>query len=116
MQARSVWHWKYDKESQRKLPLEIVLMKKFTKLKIPGIIMYHEHFEMAGNYIIVMDYMGEEWVDLYDYIEMFGPVNERHSREIFRRVVETLQILHGMGYCHNDIKGINKTGHIFFKS
>jgi tRNA A-37 threonylcarbamoyl transferase component Bud32 len=107
MQAQSVWHWKYDKESQRKLPLEIVLMKKFSKMKIPGIILYHEHFEMAGQYIIVMDYMGDEWVDLYDYIEMFGPVNEKHSREIFRKVVDTLQIMHGMGLCHNDIKDEN---------
>ncbi|KAI9206963.1 kinase-like domain-containing protein [Polychytrium aggregatum] len=38
---------------------------------------------------------------------MFGPVNEEHTKYIFKQVVETIQHLHLIGYCHNDIKDEN---------
>ena len=60
----------------------------------------------SGNYIIVMEYLGSEWIDLYDYIEMHGPVREDYAKEIFKQVVETVEFLHEKGYSHNDIKGI----------
>eukprot|EP00842_Homolaphlyctis_polyrhiza_P005356 jgi/Hompol1/5821/HPOL_004752-RA len=91
----------------RKIPLEIHMMRQFTRRNVAGMIKYFDHFEFGNEFIIVMEYLGQEWIDLYDYIEIYGPVNETHSRQIFRQVVETILEMHAMGYCHNDIKDEN---------
>lgn len=81
-------------------------MRKFNaEGSHPGIIRYIEHYSMDPRFVIVMEYLGEEWVDLYDYIEMFGPVDEEVAVDIFGQIVETVQYMHWMGYVHNDIKG-----------
>ncbi|KAJ3087031.1 ATP-dependent Lon protease pim1 [Quaeritorhiza haematococci] len=103
----SVWHWHYDPMTGRKIPLEIHLMRKFNQEGCRGIIRYIEHFEFGGRFVIVMEYLGQDWVDLYDYIELYGPVPEDDSREIFQQVVEIIEGLHLMGYSHNDVKDEN---------
>ncbi|KAJ3214909.1 ATP-dependent Lon protease pim1 [Dinochytrium kinnereticum] len=103
----SVWHWSTNPTTQKKYPLEIHLMRKFAKDHHPNIIQYYEHFEMNGKYIIAMEYLGEDWVDLYDYIEMFGPVKEEITVEIFGQVVDIILYLYRRGYHHNDIKDEN---------
>jgi serine/threonine protein kinase len=81
------------------------MMKLLNQEQHPHIIHYIEHFEVGTKFIIIMEYLGQDWVDLYDYIELFGPVNEQNSLAIFKSVVETVRFLHALGYCHNDIKG-----------
>ena len=61
-----------------------------------------------------MEYLGDEWVDLYDYVEIYGPVREDVARKIFRSVVEMVVRLHRAGFCHNDIKG--NSFFLFFES
>ncbi|KAJ3099884.1 hypothetical protein HK100_004810 [Physocladia obscura] len=111
IKQQSVWHWYTCSTTLRQHPLEIQVMRKFSKLNNgkghPNFINYYEHFEMDAKFTIVMEYMGENWVDLYDYIEMYGPVKEDVSLEIFKSVVETLVLLHELGYYHNDIKDEN---------
>ncbi|KAJ3075556.1 hypothetical protein HDU99_001510 [Rhizoclosmatium hyalinum] len=107
----SVWHWDECKITGRQRPLEIKVMRKFSNLNNgrghPNLINYYEHFELNGKFMIIMEYMGENWIDLYDYIEEYGPVREDISMEIFRSIVETLVFLHSIGYYHNDIKDEN---------
>jgi len=105
----SIWHWYTDPVTNTKSPLEIHLMKNFSnEPRLNGsIIKYIEHYEYPGRYIIVMEYLGEEWIDLYDYIEIFSPISERDTQFIFRQVMECLSCLHWLGYTHNDIKGKN---------
>ncbi|KAI8918040.1 kinase-like domain-containing protein, partial [Entophlyctis helioformis] len=91
----------------RKIPLEIHMMRQFTARGNPHMIRYFEHFEINERFIIVMEYLGQDWMDLYDYIEMYGPVPEAHTRQIFRQVVDTIAGMHRLGYCHNDIKDEN---------
>ncbi|KAL2919362.1 hypothetical protein HK105_201005 [Polyrhizophydium stewartii] len=93
--------------AQRKIPLEIYMMRVFTESQLPGLVRYIEHFEIGSRFIIVMEYLGQDWIDLYDYIEIYGPVNEQHTREIFQQVVQTVAYMHSLGYCHNDIKDEN---------
>ncbi|KAI8905184.1 kinase-like domain-containing protein, partial [Gorgonomyces haynaldii] len=100
--ASNVWHWTPDG-----VPLEIKMMQDFTKRGHPAFIEYIEHFELGPSYIIVMEYLGREWMDLYDYIEVFGPVREDHTREIFESVVDVVCYMHRLGYSHNDIKDEN---------
>ncbi|KAJ3383819.1 hypothetical protein HDU84_003387 [Entophlyctis sp. JEL0112] len=108
---RSVWHWETCAVTSRQYPLEIKVMRHIAKSNggkgHPNIIKYYEHFELDGKFMIIMEYLGENWVDLYDFIEMFGPVKEDVSLEIFKRIVETLIDLHSLGYYHNDIKDEN---------
>ncbi|KAI8801869.1 kinase-like domain-containing protein [Cladochytrium replicatum] len=103
----SVWHWHQDTNTEHKIPLEIHLLKKFSELGHPGLIRYYEDYECMGRYVIIMEYLGGDWVDLYDYIELYGPVVEEDSRVIFKQIVETVKYLHRIGYSHNDIKDEN---------
>ncbi|KAJ3313664.1 hypothetical protein HDV04_001674 [Boothiomyces sp. JEL0838] len=48
-----------------------------------------------------------EWVDLYDYIEMFGPIEEKQACHIFKNIVKIIQKMYKLGYSHNDIKDEN---------
>ncbi|OAJ42020.1 hypothetical protein BDEG_25530 [Batrachochytrium dendrobatidis JEL423] len=91
----------------RKIPLEIHKMRHFAGQNQPRLVKYYDHFEMYPRYVIVMEYLGQEWVDLYDYIEMYGPVKESHACMIFKQIVETVACMHRMGFCHNDIKDEN---------
>jgi serine/threonine protein kinase len=115
----TVWSWHTDPTNpQRKYPLEIHLMRKLAieaeKNPEDGnrFIKYLEHFELNGRFVIVMEYLGEGWVDLYDYIELYGPVKEDISLSIFKDVVRTVQYLHKVGYYHNDIKGACNNDHL----
>ena len=108
----SVWHWHTDYSTGKKIPYEIHVMRLFAGLEDapglaphPNLIRYLEHYEMDGKFMIVMEYLGEEWIDLYDYVEIYGPVKERIAVELFRDIVETICYLHSKGFYHNDIKG-----------
>ncbi|TPX66473.1 hypothetical protein SpCBS45565_g04433 [Spizellomyces sp. 'palustris'] len=105
----SVWHWHKDPRSPTgRIPLEVHIMRQFiAQGENPGIIRYIEHYCVESRFIIVMEYLGEEWVDLYDFIEMYGPVEEEVTKDIFGQIVETLQYVHWSGYVHNDIKDEN---------
>ena len=81
------------------------MMRLFNQHRIPNLVRYYEHFEIGTRFIIVIEYLGEDWIDLYDYIEYYGPVKETHAKDIFRQVVEAVNYMHELGYCHNDIKG-----------
>ncbi|KAJ3350089.1 hypothetical protein HDU91_006296, partial [Kappamyces sp. JEL0680] len=104
--SSNVWHW-CNSRTNHKLPLEINMMKTFTDLHLNHVIQYHEHYAMGQRYIIIMEYLGQDWIDLYDYIEFFGPVEEATACKIFKSVCETIQKMHSLGYSHNDIKDEN---------
>ena len=107
IQCVSVWHWHTDAKTGTDIPLEIHMLQKFYNLSCPSIIKYYDYFDLGSQFVIIMEYLGEDWVDLYDYIETFGPVCERDANEIFSRVVSVVCYLHRSGYCHNDIKDEN---------
>lgn len=99
--ATNVWHW-----NDQKLPLEIEIMKQFTAKKQSSFIQLLDNFQLdEGRFVIVMEYLGSDWMDLYDYIELFGPVLESHSKSIFKKVLSAIEFMHENGYSHNDIKG-----------
>lgn len=81
-------------------------MQRINREGHPGLITYFDHFELGATFVIVMEYLGSDWVDLYDYIEMFGPIKESDSIILFKKIVEIVEFLHvDLGLCHNDIKG-----------
>lgn len=70
-----------------------------------GVITYLDHFKAGERFMIVMEYLGEEWSDLYDFIEARGPVEEFAGRKIFMSIVEVVVRMYDLGFSHNDIKG-----------
>lgn len=106
----SVWKWYKDFEEGMNIPYEIHVMRVFNKYNLPKAIEYIEHFHLgSGKYVIVMEYLGTDWCDLYEYIENYGPVKEDHAKEIFGDIVESIEHMHTLGFLHNDIKGISIT-------
>lgn len=102
----SVWRWYKDPYDGTKIPYEIHVLRQFRDEPKLKVIRYFEHYALgAGRFVIVMEYLGEDWCDLYDYVEKFGPVKEIHTRDIFSQVVDTIGRMHDLGYLHNDIKG-----------
>jgi serine/threonine protein kinase len=103
--SSNVWHWNREGENQ-KTPLEISMMKIFSDIKLKNVIHYIEHYQVGERFIIIMEYLGDDWIDLYDFIELHGPVEESVATHIFKEVCETIQTMHSLGYSHNDIKGL----------
>jgi hypothetical protein len=104
----SVWRW--YKEGSIKIPYEVHVQRSLSELTLTEpdlkVVYFHEYYRIgAGRFVVIMEYLGNEWCDLYDYVEYHGPVKERHSREIFTQVFKTLRAMHRCGYYHNDIKG-----------
>jgi hypothetical protein len=99
IQNGNIWHW-----SPANVPLEIETMQK---LKHQNIMILYDYFSLDGGneWILVLEYLGKDWMDLYDYIETFGPVNEEDTKIIFSHVLDALEFMHKHGYSHNDIKG-----------
>ncbi|KAJ3320379.1 hypothetical protein HDV06_005302 [Boothiomyces sp. JEL0866] len=104
--SSNVWHW-HNETPTKKLPLEICMMREFKRLDMKEMIQYIEHFEVGQRYIIIMEFLGSDWIDLYDYIELFGPVEERQACHIFKNIVKIIQKMYRLGYSHNDIKDEN---------
>ncbi|TPX48422.1 hypothetical protein SeMB42_g02998 [Synchytrium endobioticum] len=120
IRASSVWHWHRPSPTRPKIPLEIHVMRQLAASQYPphpAIVRYIEHFEYQSRYIITMESLGDDWVDLYDYVEAHGPVREDWARDIFRQIVDAIEFVHSLGYCHNDVKDENimintKTRHV----
>jgi hypothetical protein len=103
--ASNVWHWHHESQTS-KIPLEIWMMRTLLQVRVRQVIEYYEHVQFGNRFIIVMEYLGDQWTDLYDFIEQHGPLREPMARTIFRSVVDTIQRMHSLGFSHNDIKGI----------
>lgn len=97
--SNNVWHW------EGHVPMEIHMMK-LLKSKGRSVIQYVDHFEMDKDFIIIMEYLGQDWLDLYDYVENYGPVKESNTKAIFKQIVKSVDWMHSLGISHNDIKGI----------
>ena len=97
IQAQNVWHW------DAKLPMEITVMKNLANND--SFVHICDNFVMSDYHVIVMEYLGADWIDLYDYIETFSPLSEVTSLGIFTKVLDGVLFMHSQGICHNDIKG-----------
>lgn len=95
----NIWHW------HGSMPLEIHLMKRFGTKENAAFITFIDSVQIGDTFIIVMEYLENEWIDLYDYIEEFGPLNEAETRYIYKQVVDAVKWMHKQGFTHNDIKG-----------
>lgn len=84
-------------------PTEVSNLK--TVKGIPGFIDMIDYKTNNYHGFIVMEFPGEEWITLYDFIDEKKPLAFETVRAVFNQVVDCLRRLQVIGYNHNDIKG-----------
>ncbi|KAH6580209.1 hypothetical protein BASA61_009765 [Batrachochytrium salamandrivorans] len=87
------------------LPYETMLQKYLSRpgyenIYVPKVI---DHIILEDKFIVVMDYLGGGWVDLYSYMGEKGPLGIVDVRDIVREVVKAMLSLQKQGVVHEDI-------------
>ncbi|KAI9008361.1 kinase-like domain-containing protein [Gaertneriomyces semiglobifer] len=108
--ATTVWHWHVDDNGNR-MPMEAYVLQRMSECPDvhPAIVKYYDYFDMGSScYCVVMEYLGGgAWVDLFQYIDEYAPVEEIVAWKIFSRIVDVVLWLKSRGVVHNDIKDEN---------
>ncbi|KAJ3171133.1 hypothetical protein HDU88_008169 [Geranomyces variabilis] len=106
--SASVWDW-HTTADGTKVPMEVALMQSMQDVPScpPTILRMHEFINVAPQYALVTEYLGEEWVDLFTYMDMAGPLTEETARHIFHQVISATSWLHSRNILHNDLKDEN---------
>jgi len=86
-----------------RIPLEVALMQQVSD--VPGVIRLIDFFDMPNSYYIVMERFNSK--DLFDYISEEGPLGENLARQLFKQVLDTVNLCHKRGVLHRDIKDEN---------
>src|SRR5690349_8869549 len=68
----------------------------------PNVIKLHKVYETSSHIHLVLDYL--EGGDLLDKIEKNGPMLEKKSIKLIRKVLEVVNYLSSKGIVHRDIK------------
>lgn len=103
--AIKVLHIQYSKNPQFKERFinEAVAL---SKLDSPYIVKIRDFFEEDENLFLVMEYI--RGIGLDQYIRnVFGPIPEYRSKEIFRKILAGVHSAHVKGVIHRDIKPSN---------
>lgn len=102
----SVRSWKYHPVYREKVPHELCVLERLKRYS-KYFVELHGFVKTYNECLIMMNYLGEEWVDMYDYLcKGGGPQSNTQIKEIFGRVLDAVHFLHACGMSHNDIKGI----------
>ncbi|KAH6571989.1 hypothetical protein BASA50_009982 [Batrachochytrium salamandrivorans] len=91
------------------LPLEIKIHEYLTQpgyenTYVPRVV---DYFVAKQSYILVMEYSGEDWIDLNWYMMKHGKVSVDKARPIIKEVVTALISLKSLGILHRDIAARN---------
>lgn len=84
--------------------MEIDLMYKVSECK--GCIKIIDYIERPDRYLIIME-RPERSLDLWDFINNKGPLNENLARAFLRHIIETVLDMKSNGVLHRDIKDEN---------
>ncbi|KAH6585181.1 hypothetical protein BASA61_007046 [Batrachochytrium salamandrivorans] len=101
------------------LPPEIEMQKYLSQsgYENPYVPRVIDYMVTEGEYILVMEYFGEEWVDLNRYMTKHGKFSVNKARLILKEVITALLSLKKLGVFHGDIAARNvlyndKTGYV----
>ena len=84
------------------VPREVETLRKLSH---PSIVSLYQSFATSsGTYCMVMPMLGRREMDLFEFIEEYGPLNESVISHIFAQVVSAIIYLHSCGIAHCDIK------------
>lgn len=85
-------------------PMEVAYLA--TCQAIPGVIRMHEYIVNQKGLLIAMD-QPTPGMDLFQYINAYGPLPETTARIFFYQIVEAVQACCKVGIVHRDIKEEN---------
>lgn len=117
----------YERKTGRKVVIKQIPRRSISEYKIidgrmvPSEIFYHmasfqicrdavveplAWFEKRSSFVLVME-KPEDMIDLYDFTEKYGIINEEVAKIIIKDIVEINQKLINHGICHRDLKDEN---------
>ncbi|KAH6587219.1 hypothetical protein BASA50_001352 [Batrachochytrium salamandrivorans] len=62
-----------------------------------------DYITLENEFILVMDYLDEEWVTIFNYLKKKGPLDIEVARDILREIVNAVISLKQQGVFHNDL-------------
>ncbi|KAH6599455.1 hypothetical protein BASA61_002553 [Batrachochytrium salamandrivorans] len=91
------------------LPPEIKIQEYLSQpgygsLYVPRVI---DYIITTRVYVLIMEYLGEDWMDLDEYMTKHGKVSMDKARLIIKEVVTALLSLKKLGILHGDVLGRN---------
>ncbi|KAH6567117.1 hypothetical protein BASA62_006295 [Batrachochytrium salamandrivorans] len=92
------------------LPPEIKIQEYLSQpgygsLYVPRVI---DYIITTRVYVLIMEYLGEDWMDLDEYMTKHGKVSMDKARLIIKEVVTALLSLKKLGILHGDVLGWNQ--------
>ena len=97
-----------DGKRTKSLPNEVKKMIFFHDFPPAKTLRFHGLFERKDGWIIVMEYMGDQWMDIADYA--YKTDKQTYSRTfqtVFNNALSAIQSIHASGFLHNDVKSEN---------
>lgn len=98
------WTVNVNDSSKTMIPMEIDLMHRVKDCT--GCIKILDYIEKSDRYLIIME-RPKRCIDLWDYINNNGPLDERLAKLFFRQVCNTVLEMRANGVLHCDIKDEN---------
>ncbi|KAH6579019.1 hypothetical protein BASA50_005803 [Batrachochytrium salamandrivorans] len=91
------------------LPFEIKIQEYLSQpgYENPYVPRVVDYFVVERAYVLVMEYSGEDWIDLDGYMKTHGKFSVDKARPIIKEVVTALISLKKFGVLHGDIAGRN---------
>ncbi|KAH6593265.1 hypothetical protein BASA50_007471 [Batrachochytrium salamandrivorans] len=74
----------------------------------PHVPMAIDYYILENEYILVMEYVDEQWVSLSSYVKEKGQLDIKDARDIVREVVNGMMSLKQHGVVHGDLSGMSQ--------
>ncbi|KAH6602208.1 hypothetical protein BASA61_001332 [Batrachochytrium salamandrivorans] len=89
------------------VPYEFMIQRYLSRpgYKNPYVPVVFDYFILESEYIVVMEYFDEQWVNLAKYVKERIRLDIENARDIVREIVNAMISLKRHGVVHNDLTG-----------
>lgn len=103
--VKNAWSVSISNQTLRGVPLELSMNKFFSNH--PLFLKFVGYYDLVDEYVLLTEFMGDRWIDLFSYVDMHGPRNALQTRRIVSSIWKGITHMHSLGIAHNDIKDEN---------
>ncbi len=97
-----VYQW--GASGTRLIPLEAEIHENIGEIE--GVTTYYGTYDLHHGYVMASERPAMV-TDLFDYVNLFGPMDEDSARGVFKQLLSTLLDLYNVGIVHRDVKESN---------